>query len=131
MPSVSLALIHEARVWRTERAGEKDEQGERTRGQPVPGPWFPARRTTRGQPPDEGAPDAGGRKRGEQRWLLIWGDENDDGSPIDPPRASDEVEIDTGQGVFRYEIAGRPEPYDDGDETFGGQAVLVEVGDSA
>src|SRR4051812_26000439 len=130
MPSVESALIHEARVIRTTRAGAKNAQGEREASDAPPGPWFPARRTTRGQPPDKGPPDAGGRRRAEARWLLIWGDEDVRGLPLDPPRASDMIEIVVPQGTFFYEITGKPEPYDDGEETFGGQAVIVEVGDA-
>lgn len=130
MPSVGSALIHEARVVRTVRAGARDVQGER---EPVEqlGPWFPARIMPR-RPSREAPPDPGGAKRSERPLSLIWGDEDDDGNPLDPPRASDVVEVarelaDGSTETRRYTITGPPSDYDAGGGPFGGQAELVVV----
>ena len=137
MPTVAHALIHRARVIRTLRAGERNSQGERPSA-PVTGPWFPARRTGR-RPPNEGAADPGGHRRAEKGWLLIFGDEYEDGAPLvfeegtalGPPQASDTVEVEVPEGIVRYEVTGRASDYDDGYGAFGGQVELVEVGASS
>lgn len=124
------ALIHRARVVQTSREGARDEQGERV---PVPdyGPWFPCRRTTR-RPSGKSQPDPGGRRQGTRPWLLIFGDEDENGDPLQPPTASQEVEVEITQDdgrtlSIRYAIDAVPASYDAGGGPFGGQAELVEV----
>ncbi len=127
------ALIHRARVVKSTRSGAKDELGER---QAVPeyGPWFPCRRTTR-RPSGKGTPDSGGTRRGERPWLLIWGDEDEDGAQLEAPTSTDrvEVEVPTATGTRRllYIVDSVPADYDGGGGPFGGQAELVEVEQAA
>jgi hypothetical protein len=130
MPSVpGSVLIHRARRVFTVRAGAKDAQGERAAAETL-GPWFPARFMTR-RPGGEGAPEPGGGRRSVKPLSLIWGDEHEDGTLIDPPVASDVVEIEREVlGVLtteRFTVTGPPGDFDDGYGPFGGQAELARV----
>lgn len=130
MPSLpSSALPHLARVVETKRTGPRSVQGERS-GPPVVGAWFPARRMSPRASEDDA--DDGGRRRSTVRWTLLYGDEYEDGSPLlRPPRESDHVDVQRDGAITRYVVGPRPSDFDDGDEVFGGQVVLVEVGDSS
>lgn len=130
MPSIpSYALPHLARVVEAKRTGPKNVQGERA-APPVVGPWFPARRMS--PRASEGNADDGGRRRSEVRWTLLYGDEYDDGTPLErPPRESDLVDVARDGAITRYIVGPRPSDFDTGDDVFGGQVVLVEVGDSS
>lgn len=151
MPSVLHACIHRARIVRTAPASgssfygratyaegdygprdstpARDEQGERVRVDAT-GPWFPARLVGQ-RPGREGAADAAGHRRVESNRQLIFADRYSDGTPlIDPPRASDRVEVDRlipGEATRLYEVASPTEPYDRGYGPFGGQVDLVEA----
>lgn len=130
MPSVPPGLlIHRARTVRTVRTGERNEQGERVPAE-VLGAWFPCRLVTR-RPGNESAPDPGGAERSVKPWTLIWGDEDEAGAPIDPPAASDVVEVErellAGIVTARFTIDGPPEDYDSGSGPFGGQADVSQV----
>lgn len=127
----SFAFPHRARVVETVRAGAKDAQGERAPVDPAgtPGPWFPARRMS--PRTSEAAADDGGRRRAEARWALLWGDAYEGGAPLTrPPRPSDSVEVEVHGEVFLYVVA-EPRPFDTGQAIIGGQADLVEAGDSS
>jgi len=131
VPSIpSYALPHLARVVQTQRSGPRDVQGERTVEPGGEGPWFPARlMSPRSQ---EGNRDDGGARRSEVRWALLYGDEYDDGTPLArPPVESDAVDVERDGLIKRYIVGPRPSEFDTGSDVFGGQVVLVEVGDSA
>lgn len=128
MPLPGAALPHLARIVQTRRIGEKNVQGEREKLDSV-GEWFPARRMT--PRPSEGDREGGGRRREEVRWVLLYGDEYEDGSPLTrPPRASDLIDVERDGDVTRYVVGPRPRELDTGEEILGGQVDLVEVGDS-
>lgn len=129
MPEIpEYVLVHRARVVRTVRAGAKDAQGERAAA-PQLGPWFPARRMS--PRPSEDPADSGGRRRAEVSYQLLFGTEYEDGSElIDPPKASDSVEVEVYGVVQRYTVT-RPRDLDTGEEIIGGEVDLVEVGDSS
>jgi hypothetical protein len=122
------ALPHRARVVQTDRVGEKNVQGEREALEAT-GPWFPARRMT--PRPSKGDREAGGRRRTEVRWVLLYGDEDEDGEELQPPRESDLIDVDRDGQVTRYVVGPRPRELDTGEEILGGQVELVEAGDSS
>jgi hypothetical protein len=130
MPSIpSAALPHLARVVATSRVGSRSIEGERAAIEDH-GPWFPARRMS--PRPTEDPADRGGRRRSEIRWVLLYGDEYDDGSPLtQPPRESDMVQVDRDGAITTYVVGATPRAFDDGETIFGGQVDLVEAGDSA
>jgi hypothetical protein len=129
VPIPSYALPHLARVVETTRTGPKDAQGERVADEDA-GPWFPARRMSPRS--SEGDRENGGRRRSEVRWVLLYGDEYDDGEPLTrPPIESDLVDVDRDGVVERYVVGPRPSPFDTGSDIIGGQVQLVEIGDSA
>jgi hypothetical protein len=130
VPIPSDALPHLARVVQTKRVGERNAQGEREALADLDGPWFPARRMT--PRPSKGEREDGGRRRSEVRWVLLYGDEYDDGSELTrPPREYDLVDVDREGDITRYVVGPKPRELDTGDEILGGQVELVEVGDSA
>lgn len=133
MPPIDHALIHRARVVSTVRdrtPGTRNAQGEYEPVADAEGPWFPARRATQRQ--TEETPEAGGgtRRRRTLGYVLIYGTEYEDGTPLVPPTASDVVEVQVYGVVERWQVTGTPEPFDSGYEVFGGQIGLVAVGDS-
>lgn len=142
MPSIpSTALPHLARVVEYDR----DESAPLSfEGEPEPveaedagaagerlGPWFPARRMTPRPTEREADAGGGGRRRDEVRWILLYGDEDDDGAELTrPPRASDLVDVKRDGVTTRYTVGPRPRPLDTGEDIIGGQVELLEVADS-
>lgn len=123
------ALPHLARVVSLERFGARNVQGER-QAIDEEGPWFPARRMS--PRPTKSDREGGGRRRSEVRWVLLYGDEYDDGSPLErPPRESDLIDVARDGVVTRYVVGPPPRELDTGDEILGGQVELVEVGDTS
>lgn len=129
MATVDHALIHRARVRRDSRTGARNAQGERAVVTEY-GPWFPARRMTKQQNPERR--DDGGIGRAVVGYSLMYGERDEVGAPLDPPRASDVVEVDDLRGnVALWEVTGPPLTFDTGEYVFGGQVQIVRVGDSA
>lgn len=126
MPSIPASVLpHRARVVATLRPGPKNVQGERE-ATPVHGPWFDARLMSP-RPREDAADDAGARRH-EVRWVLLYGDEYEDGAPLArPPVESDDVEVERDGVRTRYVVGPRPRAFDTGEEIFGGQVELVEV----
>lgn len=131
MPSIpSIALPHRARVVELDRAGPRDVQGERQSVED-PHPWFGARRMTPRPTKGDAEDGGGGRRRSEVVWTLLWGDEYEDGSPLDrPPRSSDLVDVERDGVATRYLVGPRPRELDTGEDVLGGQCDLLEVDDS-
>jgi hypothetical protein len=122
-------LPHLARVVSTKRVGPRNIEGEREAVTAPDGPWFPARRMS--PRPSEDAADRGGRRRSEVRWVLLYGDENDDGALLTrPPRESDLVQVKRDGKITTYTVASAPRELDTGDDIIGGQVDLLEGGDS-
>lgn len=132
MPAVDHALIHRARIVATARdrtPGSRNAQGE-YEPDPFEGPWFPARRMSKRQSV-ETAEEGGTRRRAVTGYSLMWGTTDEDQNDLEPPVASDRVEVDVYGEVTTWEIVGAPLDFDSGEEIFGGQAEVERVADSA